>query len=460
MDERLGLAREWERLLATVTAHAARATTALAEAQIAAGAVDDLRAPALIGAQLGVSAWEADNRTLTCRTLRNLPALSAALHAGQISWGQTRTIASQLLILDPSRITREQLDAAETQLLRLARAGAGPARLRREAARIADALDVSAPPTLPAQHVERSLKMRRNPTSGGAAGGTLSFWGELPWEHGALFAGVIDRLAGAYHPEDGRNIDTRRADALLELARLGADAAPPATGSRAAVQLVVSADTLNGNTDEPGELNGTPIPADTARKIACDAAWYTRLVTEPATGRLLDYGRTRRDPTDRLRGYLIARDQHCQFPECTRHAARCDIHHATHWSRGGTTDRTNCLALCATHHSYVHELRWKIIRHPDETTTWLSPTGIRHHVTPPAVLAGRLPHPHTPLPDPVNDTPPYRLPDQADLLDWLTDPNQEPPDQDHYTDLVIDTRPIPDKRPVTQRLAAPLGPYR
>lgn len=64
----------------------------------------------------------------------------------------------------------------------------------------------------------------------------------------------------------------------------------------------------------PGDLAGYgPIPA--ARDLAAGGTWR-RVLTDPASGRPVDYGTTRYRPPAHLTGLVITRDQTCQFPGC------------------------------------------------------------------------------------------------------------------------------------------------
>ncbi len=94
--------------------------------------------------------------------------------------------------------------------------------------------------------------------------------------------------------------------------------------------------TLAGIDDLPGHLAGYgPITADQARALAADGAWR-RLLTDPATGVLLDYGHTVYRPPQALQDFVRARDVTCTFP--TRHtpAHRTEI---DHHHRGRTAGR-------------------------------------------------------------------------------------------------------------------------
>ena len=112
--------------------------------------------------------------------------------------------------------------------------------------------------------------------------------------------------------EDGgagrRGIDARRADALVALAEgaLARPDLPKAHGRKVAVQVVIDLPTLLGLRESPAELVGYgPLPASVARALAVDAAW-TRLVVDPVTGHLLDYGTTQYRPPQALKDYILA----------------------------------------------------------------------------------------------------------------------------------------------------------
>src|SRR6266511_3765952 len=76
---------------------------------------------------------------------------------------------------------------------------------------------------------------------------------------------------------------------------------------------------LMGLTEHGAELAGYgPIPAQVARELAADGTWR-RLLTDPVSGHLLDYGRTTYRPPAALADFIRARDHHCVFPGCRHH---------------------------------------------------------------------------------------------------------------------------------------------
>jgi hypothetical protein len=85
--------------------------------------------------------------------------------------------------------------------------------------------------------------------------------------------------------------------------------------------------TLIGLADTPGELDGFgPIPASVARRLAAGGVWR-HILTDPATGQGLDYGRTRYRPPQDLIDHVVARDRTCRGIGCDRPARSCQIDH-------------------------------------------------------------------------------------------------------------------------------------
>ena len=69
---------------------------------------------------------------------------------------------------------------------------------------------------------------------------------------------------------------------------------------------------------------------------------------------VLDVGRATRTVNTAQWNALVARDQHCTHPGCTRPPAYCDAHHIIHWTRGGPTNLANLSLLCWEHHRKQH----------------------------------------------------------------------------------------------------------
>lgn len=108
-----------------------------------------------------------------------------------------------------------------------------------------------------------------------------------------------------------------------------------------------------------GELVfGDPLPADTVRRIACDAGIIP--IALGSDSEPLDVGREHRLVTPAIRRALIARDNGCVIPGCGAPPGHCDAHHLTHWADGGLTSTDNLALVCPPHHRAIHRGTWRL----------------------------------------------------------------------------------------------------
>ncbi|MER2135907.1 MAG: DUF222 domain-containing protein [Arthrobacter sp.] len=180
---------------------------------------------------------------------------------------------------------------------------------------------------------------------------------------------------------------------------------------RTEVMVLIDADTLAGLDENPAELNGYgPISAETARAMFLDALHWTPLLQDPATGEILNVGRTRRIPAG-LKRWLQARDGTCRFPGCSVSVTHAEIDHTTPFSHGGPTDHANLEHLCPKHHRFKTLGHWKARQPQAGTIEWNSPTG-RTYTTDPALAymqTVRAPEQRVPSQpqQPDDDPPPF-----------------------------------------------------
>jgi len=78
--------------------------------------------------------------------------------------------------------------------------------------------------------------------------------------------------------------------------------------------------------------------------------------------------------SDQIPGYIrravALRARHCEWPGCRKRPATCDVHHLRHKRDGGETSVANCALLCQFHHDVcIHRWGWRLVLHPDGTTT-------------------------------------------------------------------------------------------
>ncbi len=119
------------------------------------------------------------------------------------------------------------------------------------------------------------------------------------------------------------------------------------------------------------EAGGIHISAETARRLACDAAMVG--MRHGPGGEILDVGRRTRTISPALRRALHARDRQCRFPGCRN--VRVDAHHIRHWAHGGATALDNLVLLCRRHHRAVHEEGFRITLDAAGDLAFVQPDG-------------------------------------------------------------------------------------
>jgi hypothetical protein len=180
----------------------------------------------------------------------------------------------------------------------------------------------------------------------------------------------------------------RRVAALAALV-LGGDGATTAP-ARMHLDIVVDLPTFLGMDQDAVQIRGAdPVSPDVLRDLLADpdvAVTMRRLLTDPVTGNLLDYGRRTYTVPQALRDFIVARDRVCRFPGCRRSAARSQLDHALAWDDGGTTNPANLGALCVRHHQLKTHGGWDLTRsHADGTCVWRSPHGRQYEHSPPTI---------------------------------------------------------------------------
>jgi hypothetical protein len=164
------------------------------------------------------------------------------------------------------------------------------------------------------------------------------------------------------------------ADALVEVANrvlagdLDTRGGPPrSAGDRVDIAVVLTRDVLGAG--HAAQLDdGTRVPAETFRRLACDAGLVPHL--EDAAGQTLDVGRRTRRIPPALRRALRTRQPTCAFPGCD-HRRFLDAHHIEHWMDGGETRARLITSDRASRSAAVPDARstgWTAAR-PSSTTS-------------------------------------------------------------------------------------------
>jgi hypothetical protein len=110
-----------------------------------------------------------------------------------------------------------------------------------------------------------------------------------------------------------------------------------------------------------------------------------------------------------LRRAVQLRARHCEWPGCGKPPAHCDVHHLRHQADGGETSMSNCVLACQFHHDIcIHRWGWRLVLHPDGTTTAYGPRGqVLHSHGPPG---SGPPHNGPPHNGPPHNGPPHNGP--------------------------------------------------
>ncbi|GAA5114954.1 HNH endonuclease signature motif containing protein [Haloechinothrix salitolerans] len=351
-----------------------------------------------VGLALAVSQHQADRQIeLATQITSRFPRLLTALERGDVDVTKAAKVVETGALLSDEHV--DQLDAEMESLL----AGRDGAAIQRSARYRVDKLD----PEGAAERVRRCREDRRLELRF-AENGMADLCAYLPAETACAIYSRIDAIAKSDKSRrDERGLDAIRADVLTELL-LG----KRQSYRQVRIQVTVPVTTLLGARDLPGDLEGYgPIPADIAREMAADRrCTWRRLLTDPATGQLLEMGRHRYRPPAQLGDYVRARDQRCLVPGCNRPSRRCDTDHSIEWQHLGTTDAKLLVCLCRRHHRLKGRPGWSF-EFSGDTLTITTPTGRKYRPRAPRIAEPEPEQPPEPEPPPEPGAEPPEPPD-------------------------------------------------
>jgi hypothetical protein len=170
-----------------------------------------------------------------------------------------------------------------------------------------------------------------------------------------------------------------------------ADPAAPANAAQGSTSGAAASDAATGHDRRPAAARS--LSPDAWQAVRCAIARLAvELVSGPgglaATLRqgllpapyntkpvILDIGYSSQIP-GAIRRAVTLRARHCEWPGCRKRPAACDVHHLRHKADGGETSVRNCVLLCQFHHDIcIHRWGWRLVLHPDGTTTARGPKG-------------------------------------------------------------------------------------
>lgn len=174
---------------------------------------------------------------------------------------------------------------------------------------------------------------------------------------------------------DKRTTGQRQHDALMTLARgtlmsgeLGEHNGLPVT-----VVVGVTAGELDACTGTGRTAGGSSVPMRDVIRLASHA-YLCLTVFDDVTGKVLDFGRTKRCATVDQRLVLAYLQRGCTFPGCTAPAYHCQVHHAlADFAKNGRTNINELALACGPHNRLVTHGGWTTTIGPDGTVHWHPP---------------------------------------------------------------------------------------
>jgi hypothetical protein len=353
------------------------------------------RTTAEVSAALNMSPMGAQHLVAQAETLdTRLPRVAALLAAGKTDWRTVQVIISRTELVDDDLIA--QLDQSLAD--RIVRWQCWSRR------RIINAVDAAVRVIDPDAAKERRVRADddRQISVTPLPDGMAQVRGSLNATAGAAFDKRLSEMATSVCAKDSRTIAQRRADAMIALTEgralacdcgqadcpTRANETEPVTGEvRTVINVIASEDTLTGDSDQPGYLEGYGvIDAEQVRQLAETASLRPVECPTVSPEQALRY-----QPSAALERWIRCRDLTCRFPGCDRPASNCDIDHTTPFNHanpaaGGLTVPWDLACYCREHHRlktfHGGPGGWRDEQLPDGTIIWTSPTGRTYRTTP------------------------------------------------------------------------------
>lgn len=165
---------------------------------------------------------------------------------------------------------------------------------------------------------------------------------------------------------------------------------------QASVNVTVPATALLRADDRPGELAGAaPLPAEFARQVAAHSRDWHRILTDPATGTVLDEPARTYAPTRATRAVVNTKWQTCTAPGCTAPAQNAEFEHGIPFDhvrpeRGGPTHPSNGHPMCRRCHALKTAGIIRMERTGANEILWSLPLGVTVTTVAPPIDAGAV----------------------------------------------------------------------
>ena len=281
--------------------------------------------------RVGLELGAAREHVRVARALGTLPGLTKALERGELSYSKVRAITRVATPETEERLIAVGKAGTACHVERSSAAGGGSTVSRRLRRRHAATRRV-------ASRVSGRRRHGRDPRTADSRAGRVGHAGLGGGARDAIPAGTSHRHAADVPAETSWSWEQQQADALALVAEsaLQHDLDPGAPGERYQVVVHVDAAVL-ADPDAPGQSvldGGTHVPAETSRRLACDAARV--VMRHESDGRVVEVGARTRTIPPAIRRALHHRDRGCRFPGCGLPFGQG--HHIRHWAQGGGHD--------------------------------------------------------------------------------------------------------------------------
>ncbi|MFI0479093.1 DUF222 domain-containing protein [Actinomadura sp. 9N215] len=298
---------------------------------------------AWLRSRLGMRDSRAKERLTLARQRDRLARLATRWATGALSFGYAATIATAVARLDD-----HDCQAAGDILLDMVDQGFSAGKVASFGRRIRDVI-AERDGTERSDADSRRGYERSWVDSTRSLDGGRYIKGWLNAEDAAIWDGTLGPLAAPAGTDDRRDLSERTAAALTGVL---------SGGHRATrVTVICDLDTLTGGT-APGRLSdGTPIPAEQARRIALNAGVSALLLGRG--NHPLYLGHTVRIATAAQRRVLHTLYPTCAVQDCQVPGSLCEVDHVHGWALGHSpTDIDQLTLCCGWHNRYKHT-------HPD-----------------------------------------------------------------------------------------------
>jgi hypothetical protein len=337
--------------------------------------------------RLGMREARAKERLLLARHRHRLTHVADRLVEGTLSYGYAATIAAAVARLDDADCA-----AAQAVLLDLVDQGCSAGKVASLGSRIREVIAERDGTETPDADSRRGYQRSWIDSTRSLDGGRyLKGW--LNAEDAAIWDGTLAPLAKPAGTDDGRDLSERTAAALTSVLSGGHKATK--------VTVIVDLDTLTGGSTPARLTDGSPIPAEQARRIALSAGVSPLIL---GRGNLPLYlGHRFRFASPGQRQVLETLYPTCAVEGCEVPGTLCEVDHIHGWALTHNPTNIDQLALtCGWHNRYKHT-------NPHQVTIHHTTEGLHtYRLRPPGETRPRAPETadrQIVAPAPVGDAP-------------------------------------------------------